>query len=112
MNFKKLGEGIAEGKDVEALRYSEVKNISLLDWYFFHPSAYALVYYAWPSIMFILFGWASLYFLLHLDVKAYYGFIGVFCLIYSLYMLFRLKKKVDNWENIKWLTFYDVYYSK
>lgn len=83
------------------------KNVNKLkqhEWFWFHPTSYAMFYFAPSLITSILFSLGALYSILN-D----YGMAATFCLFVSFLMVYDFLKKYKKRDQIKNLTMYDFY---
>lgn len=85
------------------IRHSNnVRDLSYTDWFYCHPSAYKLFHYGFDIIFLCVFSIIAYF------VRNYY-IVFVFSLIYIAYMIYSLVKKLLNYNNIKYMTFYDIH---
>ena len=87
------------------IRYSNnIKAMSYNKWFFFHPSAYKLIFYGFNCVGIFVFGLFALLFYLWDIIIA-----GVVCFLLTGYFAYNFIKKLDQRKAIKDFTFYDLY---
>ena len=87
------------------LRYSNnIKDMPFNTWFFFHPSAYKIIFYGFNGVAMAIFSLSGLF----LYLKGV--FIGLaLCVALAGYFGYNLHQKLKEREAIRDFTFYDLY---
>ena len=79
---------------------NNVRGMSYKYWFWFHPTSYKLIYYGYNCISIIFFG-------LLLLINSI--FVRIVVMIFIIYFIYNLIKKIMDHKYIKDVNFYDIY---
>ena len=86
------------------LRYANTNKLNYMEWFWFHPSAFNLLFVGIPTIAFIVFGVGTMF------VYSKGNFISsIILLLLSLLMLWDAYRKTNEIKLNKYRTFYDMF---
>jgi len=101
--FNTLSEEERE-ETIQAYRKMKVKDLSQNEWFWFHPTGFALFHFGVttiPTVLMSISGTIALIF------KSYY--LMVFMYLFATVMGWALYKKIKSWEHIKGTTMYEFF---